>query len=164
MTADTAPSLHIEGCYSWGPEHYYCAIARIAALEQQLSVLQRDGPAMERGTWGDGSPCIGCMREVMEDYRDAARTEANLRDVFADNAKQYKAERDEARQQLAAARALVELSAACIATFDGEISDEGDPWHYHEMPGVWELAGKPCEECALWNKWRAAIQASQEQK
>jgi hypothetical protein len=38
------------------------------------------------------------------------------------------------------------------------------PGHGHKTPGVWDItgnpperAGKPCEWCALWNDFRAAI-------
>lgn len=47
--------------------------------------------------------------------------------------------------------------------------EEGDdaPGHCHRIPGVWDmdnrkdLRGKPCEWCATWKRFRAAMSAQE---
>lgn len=48
----------------------------LTALDEMLA----NGPAMQRGTNADGTPLMGTMREVMEDYKAAAEAEAKAAD------------------------------------------------------------------------------------
>jgi hypothetical protein len=48
-------------------------------LRAELARLESDGPVMQRGITGDGEPWMGTMREVLEDYKEAATVEASER-------------------------------------------------------------------------------------
>jgi hypothetical protein len=58
-----------------------------------------------------------------------------------------------------------ELINACKNVFESldDLDGEDAPGHCHRVPGVWdienkdELAGKPCDRCAKWNKLRSLI-------
>lgn len=52
-------------------------------LRRRVLALVKDGPVMQRGTDGTGAPWMGTMREVLEDYKQAAEVEASLRDEVA---------------------------------------------------------------------------------
>ena len=47
--------------------------------------------------------------------------------------------------------------------FDHYTDRDQGPGHAHTVPGIWdddnppELAGKPCEWCALWERVRQAL-------
>lgn len=60
------------------------AIAEAAdrLVEQQACIkeLEQNGPVMQRGVNGAGTPWMGTMRQVLEDYKTAAATEAKLGD------------------------------------------------------------------------------------
>lgn len=66
---------------------------RIARLLARLEQAERDGPIMERGKRSDGTPYIGTMREVLNDYKSAAQVEAK--------------DGDRARAELAQLRAAI---------------------------------------------------------
>lgn len=50
------------------------------ALRAQVAALTENGPPMQRGTTIEGTPWMGTMREVLEDYKSAADTEARWGD------------------------------------------------------------------------------------
>ena len=56
------------------------AADEIAALRAQVAALTENGPPMQRGTTIEGTPWMGTMREVLEDYKSAADTEARWGD------------------------------------------------------------------------------------
>ena len=56
------------------------AADEIAALRAQVAALTENGPPMQRGTTIGGTPWMGTMREVLEDYKSAADTEARWGD------------------------------------------------------------------------------------
>lgn len=39
MGATDEGQTHAEGCYSWGPRHYECALGRIERLEETISLI-----------------------------------------------------------------------------------------------------------------------------
>jgi hypothetical protein len=49
------------------------------ALLAELEELRKNGPVIRRGSRGDGVPWMGTMREVLEDYKQAAHIEAQAR-------------------------------------------------------------------------------------
>ena len=54
--------------------------AEIAGLRAEVAALTENGPPMQRGTTIEGTPWMGTMREVLEDYKSAADTEARWGD------------------------------------------------------------------------------------
>ena len=62
-----------------GDPHGECA-AEIARLTAENEALRKHGPPMQRGTTIEGTPWMGTMREVLEDYKSAADTEARWGD------------------------------------------------------------------------------------
>lgn len=74
-----------------------CYPERIARLLARLEQAERDGPIMERGKRTDGTPYMGTMREVLNDYKSAAQVEAK--------------EGDKARAELAQLRAAIASEA-----------------------------------------------------
>ena len=56
------------------------AADEIAALRAEVAALTENGPPMQRGTTIEGTPWMGTMREVLEDYKSAADTEARWGD------------------------------------------------------------------------------------
>lgn len=58
---------------------------------------------------------------------------------------------------------LVEIADQKMLRFYGTVR-QGSPNHRHSIPGVWDsdngdLAGKPCAECAIYDKARAILSA-----
>jgi hypothetical protein len=55
---------------------------------------------------------------------------------------------------------LPEVARAVIAELEKNSSKPDAPGHCHQVAGVWdmgnrpEIAGKPCEWCALWNQFK----------
>lgn len=47
-----------------------------AAKDAEIAALKESGPLMERGSDGDGKPVMGTMKQILQDYRDAADAEA----------------------------------------------------------------------------------------
>ena len=70
-------------------------------LRAQVAALTENGPPMQRGTTIEGTPWMGTMREVLEDYKSAADTEAKWGD-------EARAEVAGLRSTLADSRAYVE--------------------------------------------------------
>lgn len=64
-------------------------ILALIAEARQAATLRENGPPMQRGTKGDGSPWMGTMRDVLEDYRAAAATEAHERKRAMSEAAHY---------------------------------------------------------------------------
>ena len=83
-----------------GDPHGECA-AEIARLTAENEALRKHGPPMQRGTTIEGTPWMGTMREVLEDYKSAADTEAKWGD-------EARAEVAGLRSTLADSRAYVE--------------------------------------------------------
>lgn len=54
--------------------------------------LREHGPEMQRGTCGDGTPWMGTMLDVLNDYKLAASVEADLRREFAAEAERLRGE------------------------------------------------------------------------
>lgn len=55
------------------------------ALEAQASeieALTKHGPPMQRGVRGDGTPWMGTMLDVLNDYKQAAEVEAGIRQEY----------------------------------------------------------------------------------
>ena len=77
------------------------AADEIAALRAEVAALTENGPPMQRGTTIEGTPWMGTMREVLEDYKSAADTEAKWGD-------EARAEVAGLRSTLADSRAYVE--------------------------------------------------------
>lgn len=58
-----------------------------------------------------------------------------------------------------------EVMAGLIAIAGKKGKKQGSPNHYHKRPGIWDddngqvLSGKPCAECAMYDKARALLQS-----
>jgi len=61
-------------------EYLDAAQRRGEELRAQVAALTENGPPMQRGTTIEGTPLMGTMREVLEDYKSAADTEAKWGD------------------------------------------------------------------------------------
>ena len=61
-------------------EYLDAAQRRGEELRAQVAALTENGPPMQRGTTIEGTPWMGTMREVLEDYKSAADTEARWGD------------------------------------------------------------------------------------
>ena len=61
-------------------EYLDAAQRRGEDLRAQVAALTENGPPMQRGTTIEGTPWMGTMREVLEDYKSAADTEARWGD------------------------------------------------------------------------------------
>ena len=81
-------------------EYLDAAQRRGEELRAQVAALTENGPPMQRGTTIEGTPWMGTMREVLEDYKSAADTEARWGD-------EARAEVAGLRKALAAARAAL---------------------------------------------------------
>ena len=82
-------------------EYLDAAQRRGEELRAQVAALTENGPPMQRGTTIEGTPWMGTMREVLEDYKSAADTEAKWGD-------EARAEVAGLRSTLADSRAYVE--------------------------------------------------------
>ena len=82
-------------------EYLDAAQRRGEELRAQVAALTENGPPMQRGTTIEGTPWMGTMREVLEDYKSAADTEARWGD-------EARAEVAGLRSTLADSRAYVE--------------------------------------------------------
>lgn len=56
------------------------AADRLEEQQARIAELEQNGPEMQRGVNGAGAPWMGTMRQVLEDYKTAAATEAKLGD------------------------------------------------------------------------------------
>lgn len=61
-------------------EYLDAAQRRGEELRAQVAALTENGPPMQRGTTIEGTPWMGTMRDVLEDYKSAADTEARWGD------------------------------------------------------------------------------------
>lgn len=61
-------------------EYLDAAQRRGEELRAEVAALTENGPPMQRGTTIEGTPWMGTMREVLEDYKSAADTEARWGD------------------------------------------------------------------------------------
>lgn len=58
-----------------------------------------------------------------------------------------------------------EVMAGLIAIAEKKGKKQGSPNHCHQRPGIWDddngpvLSGKPCTECAMYDKARALLQS-----
>lgn len=96
--------------------------AMLIAAAREAIALRENGPPMQRGTLGDGSPWMGTMRDVLNDYREAAEAEAH--------------ERRRAQQEAAAYRTLIEAHNARLAE---ECKRAGSRWCRD--------SAAPCNDC-----------------
>jgi hypothetical protein len=76
---------------------------------------------------------------------------------------------DEAAVELARLLKLVEAQREAIremfAWYEEDRGEDLDaPGHSHQIPGIWdesdcdELAGKPCEWCAIWRRLKSTLE------
>lgn len=68
-------------------------------------------------------------------------------------------------ERASAEKDAARLLAKLIADMDeGHRRQIGSPHHAHSIAGIWDSdngvrAGKPCEQCAMWNEARALVAA-----
>ena len=59
-----------------------------------------------------------------------------------------------------------EVMAGLVAIAEKKGKKQGSPNHCHQRPGIWDddngpvLSGKPCAECAMYDKARALLQSA----
>ena len=69
------------------------------------------------------------------------------------------------KQCLQVDRELREVIAGLVAIAEKKGKRQGSPNHCHQRPGIWDddngdLAGKPCSECAIYDRARALLQSN----
>jgi len=69
------------------------------------------------------------------------------------------------KQCLQVDRELREVIAGLVAIAEKKGKRQGSPNHCHQRPGIWDddngdLAGKPCSECAIYDRARALLQSA----
>ncbi len=99
----------------------------VADIIAERDALRKDGPPMQRGTYANGNPWMGTMRQCLEDYKLAAHAEAEGRrymerefEALRKDAERYRKLRDGQNWPAAFARhdapeplRGVDLDAAC---------------------------------------------------
>ncbi len=73
------------------------------------------------------------------------------------------------KQCLQVDRELREVIAGLVAIAEKKGKRQGSPNHCHQRPGIWDddngdLAGKPCSECAIYDRARALLQSTGDKK
>lgn len=99
-----------------------------------------------------------------DQWKEAAQTAAFTVSVLTE-------ELSKLREQKPAAAPAVpeewrELLAGLLAIAEKKGKKQGSPNHSHLRPGIWDddngpaLSGKPCAECAMYDKARALLQSA----